>query len=477
MEPDAATPLGQAVTARTQHHPGKTGITPIPDGRVAFGTRMLLARAASKSIDIQTYIWHDDATGTLLFAEVMQAAQRGVRVRLLLDDINTTDSLDRILAMLMHQPNIEVRLYNPFVDRSTKVTGLLTDFTRLNRRMHNKSFTVDNLVAVVGGRNIADEYFEAAQEEGLVDLDVVAIGDAVHPVSVQFDLYWNSASAYPATTILAGVEASSAKDLAQHAQAVQASPAAAAFAAAIRDTTQVKNLLEGKLEMEWTTAHLINDDPAKTLRPSSEADLELLPKLQAALGNPSASLDLVSPYFVPGDKGTEALEALARKGVVIRVLTNSLAATDVSSVHAGYAKRRVPLLRAGVHIYELKPDDTTKKHAKQGGSSAKSALHAKSYATDRRVIFVGSFNLDPRSSKLNTEMGLVIDSPTLAGRLHDALDRVFPDVAYRVTLNDSGELRWEDGSKGKTYTADPETSWFRRMMVHIQSWLPIESLL
>jgi cardiolipin synthase C len=478
MEPDAATPLGQAVTARTQQHPGKTGITPIPDGRIAFGTRMLLARAASRSIDIQTYIWHDDATGTLLFEEIMQAARRGVRVRLLLDDINTTDSLDRILAMLMHQPNIELRLYNPFVDRSTKVTGLLTDFTRLNRRMHNKSFTVDNLVTVVGGRNIADEYFEAAQEEGLVDLDVIAIGEAVHPVSAQFDLYWNSASAYPATAILAGVKAANSKDLEQRAEEVQASPAAAAFAAAIRTTTEVQNLLEGKLNIEWTTAQLINDDPAKTLRPSSEADLELLPKLQAALGNPSASLDLVSPYFVPGDKGTEALEALARRGVAVRILTNSLAATDVSSVHSGYAKRRVPLLRAGVQLYELKPDDATiKKHAKQVGSGAKSALHAKTYATDRRLIFVGSFNLDPRSSKLNTEMGLVIDSPTLAGRLDDALGKVFPDAAYRVTLNDSGDLRWEDGSKGKTYTADPETSWFRRMMVHIQSWLPIESLL
>jgi len=479
MEPDAATPLGRAVAARTPQHPGMTGISAIPDGRVAFGTRMLLARAASKSIDIQTYIWHDDATGTLLFEEIMQAAQRGVRVRLLLDDINTTDSLDRILAMLMHQPNIELRLYNPFVGRGSKLTGLMTDFSRLNRRMHNKSFTVDNLVTVVGGRNIADEYFEAAQEEGLVDLDVVAIGDAVQSVSAQFDLYWNSASAYPATSILAGVEASSAKDLAQHAQAVQASPTAAAFAEAIRNTTEVKRLLEGKLDIEWTTAHLINDDPAKTLRPDPEVDLQMLPKLQAALGNPSTSLDLVSPYFVPGDKGTEALEALARRGVVIRILTNSLAATDVSSVHSGYAKRRVPLLRAGVQIYELKPDDTTiKKHAKQiGSSSAKSALHAKTYATDRHLLFVGSFNLDPRSSKLNTEMGLVIDSPALAGKLDDALDKVFPDVAYRVTLDKGGDLHWEDGSTGQTYTADPKTSWFRRMMVHIQSWLPIESLL
>ena len=184
-------------------------------------------------------------------------------------------------------------------------------------------------------------------------------------VSAQFDLYWNSASAYPATAILAGVKASSSKDLEQRAQEVQASPAAAAFAAAIRNTTEVQNLLEGKLNIEWTTARLINDDPAKTLRPSSEADLELLPKLQAALGNPSASLDLISPYFVPGDKGTEALEALARRGVVVRILTNSLAATDVSSVHSGYAKRRVPLLRAGVQIYELKPDDATIKETRQ----------------------------------------------------------------------------------------------------------------
>jgi cardiolipin synthase C len=478
MEPDPATPLGQAVAARAQPHSGKTGIVSIPDGRVAFGTRMLLARAASKSIDIQTYIWHDDATGTLLFQEVMQAAQRGVRVRLLLDDINTTEPLDRILAMLMHQPNIELRLYNPFADRGTKVTGFMTDFTRLNHRMHNKSFTVDNVVTVVGGRNIADEYFEAGQEEGLVDLDVIAIGDAVHSVSAQFDLYWNSPSAYPATLLLAGVTATSAKDLAQRAQVVQASPEAAAFAAAIRDTTEVKNLLEGKLDIEWTTARLINDDPAKTLRPSSESDLQMLPHLLAALGNPSVSLDLISPYFVPGDKGTEALETLARSGVIVRVLTNSLAATDVSSVHSGYAKRRVPLLRAGVQIYELKPDDATiTKHAKEIGSSAKSALHAKTYAADGRVIFVGSFNLDPRSAKLNTEMGLVIDSPTLAGRLDEAFGKVFPDVAYRVTLNANGDLQWEDGSKGRTYTADPETSWFKRMMVHIQSWLPIESLL
>jgi putative cardiolipin synthase len=478
MPPDMSTPLGRSVSGGTQEHPGKTGVTLIPDGRIAFGTRMHLARAAARSIDIQTFIWHDDSTGTLLYEEMMQAAQRGVRVRLLLDDANTTPAIDRILALLMQQPNVELRLYNPFVGRGTKVTGFITDFNRLNHRMHNKSFTVDNLVTIVGGRNIADEYFEAGRSTGLVDLDVIATGDAVGAVSAEFDLYWNSASAYPAKTILAKVKPAGAEELAQRAQAVQSSPTAAAFAEAIARTTEVKNLLDGNLDIEWTTARLINDDPAKTLRPSSESELQLLPKLDAAFGSPTAYLDLISPYFVPGKKGSETLEAMARRGVNVRVLTNSLAATDVSSVHAGYSKSREPLLRAGVHLFELKPEASfIKKHAKEIGSSAKAGLHAKTYAVDRRAIFVGSFNLDPRSSKLNTEMGLVIDSTALAGKLAEAIDQAFPDIAYRVTLDGGGHLQWEDGTSGPKLTTEPETSWFRRMGVRIESWLPIEWLL
>jgi putative cardiolipin synthase len=478
MPPDDATPLGQAVAARIQQHPGKTGIVAISDGRVAFGTRVHMVRIAVRSIDIQTFIWHDDATGTLLYQEVLLAAQRGVRVRLLLDDANVTPAIDRILAMLMQQANVELRLYNPFVSRSTKVTGFMTDFNRLNHRMHNKSFTIDGLATVVGGRNIADEYFEAGKDTGLVDLDVIAIGDAVHSVQAEFDLFWNSASAYPATAILGGVKAPSAAELAQQARAVQASPEAAAFTEAVVNTTEVKSLLEGKLEVEWTTARLINDDPAKTLQPSAEVERQLLPQLIATMGSPSTSLDLISPYFVPGDKGSEALQALAQRGVAVRVLTNSLAATDVTSVHSGYAKRRVPLLRAGVQLFELKPEASTiKKHAKEIGNNTKAGLHAKTYAVDRRTVFVGSFNLDPRSAKLNTEMGLVIDSPTLAGRLDEAVDKAFPDTAYKVTLDKSGDLQWEDGEKAKTYTTEPETSWFRRVIVHVQTWLPIEWLL
>lgn len=478
VAPDESGPVARALEPLTQEHPGKSGIALLSDGRVAFGVRVHLARQAAKSIDIQTYIWHEDATGTLLFEEMMQAARRGVRVRILLDDANTTRKIDPIITLLAREPNVEVRLYNPFVGRGSKAVGFLTDFDRLNHRMHNKSFTVDNRVTIVGGRNIADEYFEAGQETGLVDLDAVAVGEVVHEVSSEFDLYWNSLSAYAATQILANVKPIAAEELTQRAQNVIASPTAAVFADAIAQTEQVKQLLAGTLELQWTTARVINDDPAKTLQEVPESKVQLLPKLRAALGDPQSSLDLISPYFVPGPNGSAALEAIARRGVQVRVVTNSLAATDVSSVHAGYSKYRVRLLQAGVQIYELKRDAVPiEKRAKQIGSSATAGLHAKSYAVDRSRIFVGSFNLDPRSSKLNTEMGMVIDSPVFAARLAQAVDNAFPDVAYRVTLKDEANLRWEDGAKDETYTTEPETGWFRRLSVRVQSWLPIEWLL
>jgi putative cardiolipin synthase len=475
-EPDASTPLGRSITPLVRANPGKTGVLAIGDGRLAFGTRMHLARNAARSIDIQTYIWHADTAGTLLFEEVARAAERGVRVRLLLDDANTT-GLDPTLMFLAGQPNIEVRLYNPFVNRGSRAIGMLTDFKRLNHRMHNKSFTVDNLAAVVGGRNIADEYFETGQEKGLVDLDVLAVGEVVRSVSAEFDLFWNSASAYPARLLLADVAPQDRQALARRAQEIAASPQYEKYAAAIRSTPQVSSLLEGTLRLEWTTARVVHDDPGKTLAPSTDVDLQLLPKLEAAFGSPTATLDMISPYFVPGESGTEALVALARRGVRVRVLTNSLAATDVSSVHAGYAKRRKALLDGGVRLFELKPEAANiKRHAREVGSSATAGLHAKTYAVDGRAIFVGSFNLDPRSSKLNTEMGLIIDSPTLAGQLSKVLDQAFPSLAYRVTLGDDGSLRWADGTT-ENIDVEPETGWFQRALMHVESWLPGEWLL
>jgi putative cardiolipin synthase len=475
------TRLGRALAHEVAAHPGKTGVHPLVLPRDAFATRALLAAVAEKSLDVQYYIWHGDTVGTLLFESLWRAAERGVRVRLLLDD-NNTSGLDPTLAALDAHPNIEVRLYNPFVQRTGRVVGYLTDFRRLNRRMHNKSFTADNQVTVVGGRNIGGEYFGLGSEVIFADLDVAAVGTAVGEVSRQFDLYWNSPSAYPAASVVDASALGGAEGLIQRFAAARADPEAAAYLEAMRATPVVRDILDRKLSFEWATAKLVHDSPAKTLDTSDRADHLLFPALVQTMGRPERTLDLVSPYFVPGEKGTASLAELARSGVKVRILTNSLAASDVAVVHAGYAKRRHDLLRAGIRLYELKPTATEELPAgKTGvGSSSSSGLHAKTFAVDRARIFVGSFNFDLRSALLNTELGLVIDSPVLAQAMADAFDRTVPRAAYEVVLAPDGRsLQWIERSAAgeKRYDTEPDTSWLRRSGVGVMSVLPIDWLL
>jgi putative cardiolipin synthase len=412
------TRLGLAVAPGIAANPGKTGIHALPDPRDAFAARVLLAAAAEKSLDVQYFIWHGDQVGYLLFEAVWQAAERGVRVRMLLDDLYT-HGLDPTIAALGAHPNIEVRLYNPVVQRNARALNFLTDFARVNRRMHNKSFTADNQVSVVGGRNIGNEYFGAGSEVGFADLDVITLGTAVHEVSKEFDLYCYSPSAYPAASFVGAPGPEATANLQATFSTMRTDPESVAYLEAVRGTPLIRNLLDRQLALEWATAQLVYDDPAKTLDTTSRTDVLLFPELVRTLGRPDETLDLVSPYFVPGAEGTTALEALAKAGVKVRILTNSLAASDVKAVHAGYAKRRQDLLRSGVQLYELKP--TAAKSSDEievwFGASSSAALHAKTFAVDRSRIFVGSFNFDQRSALLNTEMGLVIESPVLVQRL------------------------------------------------------------
>ena len=470
----STTALGQAIAPEAERHPGLSGIEALTDGRVAFGLRVALARAATRSIDIQTFIWKLDETGTLMFEEMLRAAERGVRVRLLLDDINTK-GMDPVLALLDSQPNIELRLYNPFVGRGSRALGILGDFERLNRRMHNKSFTVDNQVSIVGGRNIANEYFEAGGDLNFADVDVMVVGAVVPAISSQFDLYWNSPSSYPAHLLVDPSPTLGRAEFAQRARDLIADDARD-YADAVARTPQAQALLSRELRLEWTTAQVVHDDPAKTLGESEDRDL-LLSRLLTAFGSPTTSFDLVSPYFVPGKDGTAAIAALAKRGVRVRALTNSLAATDQAWVHAGYDRRRVALLRAGVELYESKPAPApTKTRAAEIGKHSKAGLHAKTFAIDQRSVFVGSFNFDPRSARLNTEMGLVIGSSRMAARLSTMFDTASPALAYRVTLGPDGALQWHDGN-GATFDTEPEASWGQRAMVRVFSWLPIEWLL
>jgi putative cardiolipin synthase len=474
------TRLNRALAPQVAAHPGHTGIHPLSNPRDAFAARAVLAAVADKSLDVQYYIWHGDEVGYLLFEALWEAAERGVRVRLLIDD-NNTKGLDPTIAAMDAHPSIEVRLYNPFTQRGLRALGYLTDFTRLNRRMHNKSFTADNQVTIVGGRNIGNEYYGAGSGLVFADLDVIAVGPAVADVSREFDVYWNSPSAYPAARIVGAPAPDGSAQLKAKFAQVRASPEAADYIEAVKSTPLLREIIGQRLEFEWARAQLVYDDPAKTLDTKDRKDLLLFPELVRTIGVPKTSLDLISPYFVPGEEGTAALVSLANSGVQVRILTNSLAASDVSAVHAGYAKRRADLLRAGVRLYELKPTAGQDAPDRSGlGSSSSSGLHAKTFAVDRSRIFVGSFNFDPRSARLNTEMGLVIDSPKLALELAAGFDTAVPKVAYEVRLAPDGRsLQWLErtATGDKVYDTEPETGVFKRMGVGVMSVLPIEWLL
>jgi putative cardiolipin synthase len=471
------TRLGTAIAPLAAQHPGQSGIYALADGREAFAARALLAHRAERSLDVQYYIWHDDLTGTLLLDALRSAAARGVRVRLLLDD-NNTAGLDPVLLALSRQPNVEVRLFNPFALRAWRSVGYLTDFARLNRRMHNKSFTVDNQVTIVGGRNVGDEYFGAGDDFLFVDLDVLAVGPAVQAVSHDFDRYWNSPSAYPVAALVQAQDAQAPQALAQHAEELRRQPAARAYLEAMRQLPFVEQLVQRTLPLDWAPARLVSDDPAKVLG-QAHPQTRVATKLGELMGEPRQALDIVSPYFVPGKETTGMLSDLARRGVKVRVLTNSLQATDVAAVHAGYAKWRRQLLEAGVSLYELRRMDDGATQRRRIGGSSSSSLHAKTFGVDGQRIFVGSFNLDPRSIDLNTEMGLVIDSPAMAGQLATRLGQSTPDKAFEVHLDGNGKLVWlqRTGQGVRSYMEEPGTSAWKRAGVRILSWLPIDWLL
>ena len=480
------TRIGRAIASSTAAHPGLTGVHLLADGRDAFTARALLARASQRSIDVQYYIWHDDITGTLLFNELRAAAERGVRVRLLQDD-NTTYGLDETLAALDAHPNIEVRLFNPFVIRSPRWIGYVTDFFRLNRRMHNKSFTVDNQVTIIGGRNIGDEYFGAGDGGFFVDLDVLAIGPVVHVVSSDFDRYWASASSYPANRILPRVPAARLDEIEIAARRIENGPAAQRYVEALHGTPIVVRLAESSLPLYWSPVRMVSDDPAKALGQAPREDL-LISRLDQLLEYPERQLHLVSGYFVPTAKGVDALRTMAGRGVHLSVITNALEATDVPIVHAGYAKYRKSLLEGGVRLWELRSEagSVTRRDVVGSGSmgstigDSATALHAKTFTIDGDRVFIGSFNFDPRSAHLNTELGFVIRNPELAHRIDAKLERAIPLIAYEVRLSGEGETIWIERRTGKTvmrHDTEPGTTLWQRAAVSVLSVLPIEWLL
>jgi putative cardiolipin synthase len=482
---DDAPPL-RVLPPQPVTRPGLTGIYPLDDALQAFAARVLMVRQAQASLDVQYYIWHRDTSGLLLLDELRAAADRGVRVRLLLDD-NGIAGLDPVLAALADHANVSVRLFNPFVIRRPKAIGYLLDFRRLNRRMHNKSLTADGRSTILGGRNVGDEYFGASVQALFADLDVFATGAAVADVAADFERYWQSESAWPATQFLP-VDAAGLARFDAEVAALKLTPLARDYAEAVRAGV-AKQLVAGDLVLEWAPTTLISDVPAKGLGDVAENRL-VGPRLVAAMGEPQAELALVSAYFVPTDAGIAAFAAMAASGAEVQIMTNALKTNDVALVHAGYAPSRKPLLRAGIRLWEMKGADPAKRAhlrfgrrnpVQKGGTifrSSGSALHAKTFAIDRRRIFVGSFNFDPRSVRLNTEMGLMIDSAVLAGRLQEMFDADIAGVAYEVRLR-GRRLVWAEASEAGEiiHSSEPGTGPLQRAMIWGMSHLPVKWLL
>ena len=472
------TRLGQATAPLAREQAGRSGLLLLANGRDAFAARVRLADIAERSLDVQYYIWQNDLTGTLLLGALRRAADRGVRVRLLLDD-NGTRSLDAVVRTLVVHRNIEVRLFNPFASRGSRSLESVLDFARLNRRMHNKSFTADNQVAIVGGRNVGDAYFGAEAGLLFVDLDVAAIGPVVADVSRDFDAYWASASAYPAERLVAAATPQLMAAVAAEADRIERSPEAAAYAETVARQPLVQQMMARDVVLDWAFTHLVSDDPAKG-RGDAEDDTFLWARLQRIMKPPTSELVVVSGYFVPGEAGVRYLAGLARSGVKVSVVTNSLEATDVPAVHSGYAKWRPSMLAAGVELWETKRAASPVPVQSRGsGGSSGSSLHAKTFEIDREQVFIGSFNVDPRSRRLNTELGFVIDSPRMATDLSASLPARLAEGAYRLRSRPDGAIQWVEQAEGKevVHDTEPGTTFWQRFGVGVLSLLPIEWLL
>ena len=482
---EAAVPVGTGtildglIAAAEATRPGESGFRLVNEGPEAFAIRERTANAAGRSLDVQTYIWDNDLTGRYLAYVLLAAADRGVKVRLLVDDMDARGKNDAFAALDAH-PNIDVRMFNPFESRAGALRFALEalgSFGRINRRMHNKTWIADNRIAVVGGRNLGDEYFGASDEVNFTDLDFAMVGPIVRDASASFDRYWNSPLAYPMAVLApqdvtpAALEALRTRAAPKFAQAKTSR-----FASELHENDAVQRLVTGDWLMQWTARYrFVSDDPLKALGKSEGiAGSEVLAWLGPVVNSSREKLTVISPYFVPGPVATQGFVDVAKAGSDVRILTNSLAANDVAMVYGGYSKWREPLLEGGVQLWELKPSRGSAVKSSLFGSSGAS-LHTKALTVDGSKVFVGSYNLDPRSTALNCEQGVFVDHSVIATQLEAIFATESSGArAWAVTLQD-GELRWSDGTD--THDSAPEASAGRKFQAWVGRVLPISSQL
>ncbi len=479
--PVLASDLRQETDAATALHPGLSGVTLVDSGAQALRHRDALAAAASQSIDAQYYIWNSDASGRYLAARLLAAADRGVRVRILLDDINVAGR-DAVLASLAAHPNVHVRIYNPSAGRRgfLRILGFIRDFSQVNRRMHNKSFTVDGAVTIVGGRNVGDEYFDLDPVMNFRDRELLVAGPVVGQVSAGFEAFWTStwtrlaesqASADPATD-LSGLQKAATNEVT--ALGYQPPDNLAGYFQA--ETLQ---------DLIWAPAHLVFDSPPtpEQVADSDEAQpvARELRKLVATARN---EILAESAYLILVGESLDEAARLHAAGVQMRVLTNSLASNDLVTNHSGYARHRSAMLDAGIDLYELRPDAAACRRLIEVSRACDEhpafSLHSKSLILDRRVVYVGSFNLNLRSTYLNSETALIVDSPELAEQIAASMEELLrPDSSWRVLRNSDGRLEWVTEVAGEEVrsTHEPMAGRWKRFTSRFYRMFPLEKYL
>jgi putative cardiolipin synthase len=484
--PAGESALGHSVQAQVAAHGGCSGFRLLPNSSEAFSARAELIRNAQTSLDLQYYIVHDGISTRALVAELLQAADRGVRIRILLDD-TTSDGLDDLIATLAQHPNIHIRLFNPLhLGRSTGVTramGRLFNLSLQHRRMHNKLWIADDSMAIVGGRNLGDEYFDAEPNLNFTDIDMLGVGPVAEQLGRSFDQYWNSSLSWSIREFLYLQRTD--KDLLKTRHRLQAW---------LQDAHQQHPALYERLmayqtqprldiwrnELIWAHSQALWDAPSKVLaKDEPDPHLLLTTQLKPELNSVSKELILISAYFVPREPGLLYLTGRADAGVAVSLLTNSLEATDVPAVHGGYAPYRKALLEHGVQLYELRrqPGNRGGRHHHFGGSSD-SSLHSKAMIFDRQKVFIGSFNFDPRSVLWNTEVGVLVDSPELAEHVRDlALQGMSPARSYHAKLA-QGKVVWvtEDKHQLHTLHTEPGDLW-RRLNAWLSAAVGLEKML
>ena len=486
------TALGKRFAARETANQGLSGFRLLIDGTDCFSLQFAIAEKAERTLDLQYFLLREDDTGKLLLESLLRAADRGVRVRLLLDDAEAFEADSKIRPLAAH-PNIEIRIFNPFVVRRELTFLRWAEFAvgsrRLNYRMHNKLFIGDNVVAVTGGRNIGDSYFQASSKVELGDFDLAVVGPMVRALSRSFDLYWNDRLAIPITKLASGAPSQDELDrtrkvLAEH----RTKMADGEYVRSLPKSNLLDQLLTAKAPLVWARASIAYDLPDKAKTASEDPGRLMWERVAAVVEETQRELIIASPYLVPREAEKALIRRLRERGVRVRILTNSLASTDMPVVHVGYMKYRAPLLEAGCELYEVRPM-LGKPHDGHGstiksGSSEHFGLHAKVFVIDRRRAFVGSMNFDQRSLDINTEIGIIIDSPKIAADIASRFEAIVqPANSYQLALEGASpsgaSIQWITEVDGKPlrFDADPDVDAGKRALIRMLSVLPLDSML